>query len=112
MYYKVKNMSENLIEYAKKDANIKAVYLFGSFAKGKATYKSDVDFAVICDTPASKATRRNLHGSLENIYDQYLLEYDLVFTTADKLNKNYNASDISDINEIIREEGVLLWQRE
>ena len=109
MYYKIKNMSDCLINCAKEDDNIQAVYLFGSFAKDKADYKSDVDFAIICNTPADKITRRNLYDSLENIYAEELLEYDLAFTTKDKLYKSY---DITDINQIIREEGILLWQRE
>jgi len=109
MYYKIKNMSDSLIDCAKEDDNIQAVYLFGSFAKDKADYKSDVDFAIICNTPANKSTRRNLYNSLETIYNEYLLEYDLAFTTTDKLYSNHN---ITDINEVIREEGILLWQRE
>jgi len=80
-----------------------AVYkaiLFGSYAKGSATEKSDIDIVI------------DSNGELLNIHFYGLLEQII-----EKLNKNVDLFEISEIKkdssiyEAIQREGVLLYAR-
>ena len=56
----------NIINYFKSKKDITAVYLFGSYASGKATAGSDVDLAVLFDGLDREAANQRL--------DTYLVE--------------------------------------
>lgn len=43
----IKKITSRLEDFFKAKKNIIAVYLYGSYAKGKATKKSDIDFAIL-----------------------------------------------------------------
>lgn len=84
---------------------IKYIVLFGSEARGMANVKSDIDIAVISDRPLKSDERVSLD---EIIHDSPVsVNYQLVFTTVDKLNTSHKL----DVNFSINQQGVILYAR-
>ena len=92
-----------IVEKAKQDPHVDAIYLFGSYAKGTSTICSDIDFAFVSNVP-EKINRSMLRYAA----DAFDIDCDFVYTTHDKLSAAVSALDV---NFHIRNEGVLLWQR-
>ena len=52
--------------------HVKEIGLFGSFARGEANEKSDIDFLVVIDAPLEnyRASKEELHDYLKNIFNR------------------------------------------
>ncbi|MCL2189411.1 MAG: nucleotidyltransferase domain-containing protein [Defluviitaleaceae bacterium] len=94
---------ENVIRTASKDAAITSVYLFGSYARGEATEKSDIDIAVIC-TCAANVDRAALNAAVKWSDDHVSFTYVLAedFATDDHPLH---------VSSSIKKEGIPLWQK-
>ena len=106
-------MREHVKEYLKKYvekfeelnlANIEALVLFGSQARGSATISSDVDIAVVMGKPLDVESRGHLRCLGEEINPN--IEANLFFTTRDALR---SPNHHFDTNTHIKREGVILW---
>ena len=84
--------------------HIDSLILFGSQAKGTAVLSSDVDIAVVMDTPLTSLQRGQLRGIGEEI--DHRICVDLFFTTREALNA---ATGTFDTNKYIRDGGVVIW---
>jgi len=62
MLYTIEQIKERVTPIAEKH-NLRAVYLFGSYARGEATENSDIDFLV---DPSENTDRRWMYGGLYN----------------------------------------------
>ena len=97
--YNSEEIKEILYPVFLKNAVYKAV-LFGSYAKGSATDRSDID--IVIDSKG-ELLNINFYGLLEDI--------------TEKLNKSIDLFEISEINEAspiykaINEEGILLYAK-
>ena len=74
------------------------LYLFGSFATGKATYFSDIDLALETKEDLNEREIRKLKEELENI--RTLRKIDFVVS---------NKAEES-IKDVVRKEGVLIYE--
>lgn len=86
-------------------ANLNKIIVFGSYARGEATIKSDVDLALVSDgtgTVDKGAVEYVLHG-----FDDYI-KIDLFCTNQEKLDR---VQDKFNTNFWIREEGQMIWTR-
>jgi predicted nucleotidyltransferase len=73
----LRTIQEGIMEYTP----FFTLFVFGSYAKGKQTQRSDLDIAVIVETDA---TRKEIIPALETVKRRELLEIDYhVFTTAE-----------------------------
>ena len=64
--------------------NVVAVYLFGSFAAGKATPRSDADVAIEID-PATPELRRQVEQAAFNLFLESPVPVDLVILSSSQL---------------------------
>ena len=78
MVYSIEHI-KNIIEPIAESYQLPAVYLFGSYAKGKATEKSDVDLLVAMPVDGMKF-------------------FELVETLREKLKKKVDLLDIAQLN--------------
>ena len=90
-------------------ANLDKMIVFGSYARGEATIRSDVDIALVFDgtDPAKisdRATVRNILDNFDNV-----IEFDLYYTN--QINVDIEQNKMRP-NYWIREEGMLLWAKE
>lgn len=87
---------------------ISDIYLFGSYARGTATIRSDVDIAIIntwnSPSPAMK------HAVTKALYDSYDGDLDFQFSYVNK--DDFEAEDNPRrVATSIKNEGILLWSR-
>jgi predicted nucleotidyltransferase len=61
------NKLKQIRDYFSKKAEVKTVFLFGSYARGKATEQSDIDLAVIFKNNVEKSLFNNLGGFMEDL---------------------------------------------
>ena len=82
------------------------IVLFGSYARGTARLGSDVDIALVADSPWEHVDR----SEIRDVFDEYnpTVSCSLFYTTTDKLEAT---NDKFDANYWIRKEGILLWER-
>ena len=96
---KIARLLEEIIDIFRKNIKIPfRLYLFGSFATGKASYFSDLDIALETDKDLDEKDILKIKENLENL--QTLRKIDFVY-----LNK---ASE--NIRNTIQKEGVLLYE--
>lgn len=88
-------------EYANK---IKAIYLFGSYARGEQSYDSDVDIYIICSPSVPKNALRKLKIMVLS-EEENMPEVDVKFGFNDLNAEN----DL--FHDNIKKEGILLWQK-
>lgn len=97
--YTIEEIKEILKEILK-DFSVKKAILFGSYAKNIPTSKSDIDLVIDSD------------GKLLNIYFYGLLE-----SLVEKLNKNIDLFEISEIQKNsriyndIQKEGIVVYEK-
>ena len=90
-----------LAEKARQTLDVRQVILFGSYAKGTATDDSDIDIAVITDSPVNdwletSAELYRISGSINLALEPHLLDYE---------------HDRSGFLEEIRKTGELIYDR-
>jgi len=96
---KIGKLIEKIIDIFKESINIPfRVYIFGSFATGKATYFSDIDIALETEETLNEKDIIRLRKKLNDI--PTLRKIDFIY-----LNK---AS--TNIRETVKEEGVLIYE--
>lgn len=89
-------------EKAKQAMDVRQVILFGSYAKGTATDESDIDVAVVTDSPVADwletaARLYRLSGNIDLAMEPHLLD---------------SLSDRSGFLEHIRQTGEIIYDRE
>ncbi|MCT4563768.1 MAG: nucleotidyltransferase domain-containing protein [Maledivibacter sp.] len=108
-------MSKELIEILKKgivdNFNPKKIILFGSYAKGTATEKSDIDICIIIETTDRRRLRREIS---KYIYAKSGLDFDkpvdvLIYTIEEW--KKYLLEKGTFANHILNK-GVILYDRQ
>lgn len=87
---------KNIVSSVFKNYSINYCYLFGSYAKGKATEKSDVDLLIDSDITGLK-----FYGLLQDLIDSLHKKVDLIKIESAKEN-------ITFINEVLKE-GVKIY---
>ena len=96
---KISKLLEEIINIIKENIQIPfKLYLFGSFATGKATYFSDIDIALETKEDLDKKKIRKLKEKLENI--RTLRKIDFVY-----LNKASKS-----IKDTVKKEEVLIYE--
>lgn len=101
LFYKDEKISKLLKEIINIFKNIKMpfkLYLFGSFATGKATYFSDIDIALETKGDLNEREIRKLREKLEDI--RTLRKIDFIY-----LNKASKS-----IRDTVKQEGVLIYE--
>jgi predicted nucleotidyltransferase len=69
-----------LVELAKDHLEIKTIILFGSFALGTQSRRSDVDLAIVMETSESFLNRgKVIHGKILKIFKPYPVDF-LIYT--------------------------------
>lgn len=91
-----------LAEKARQTLDVRQVILFGSYAKGTATENSDIDIAVITDSPVddwleASAELYRISGGINSALEPHLMDYE---------------HDRSGFLEEIRKTGELIYDRE
>ena len=89
-------------------ANLNKIIVFGSYARGEATIRSDVDLALVFD--GEGPTERKYIAAVREILDDFdeFLKIDLFCTNQTKINTVDNKFNA---NYWIREDGKLIWTR-
>jgi len=96
---KISKLLKEVVSIFKKNIKIPfKLYLFGSFATGKAIYFSDVDLALETKEDLDEREIRKLREKLENI--RTLRKIDFVYLN--KASKN--------IKDTVKKEGVILYE--
>jgi len=95
---------------SKLDIPLSKIILFGSVARGDHSLASDIDLAVITTETINKAQRNMVARTIAEFETlETLLEINCYYATDELLN---NAIHWSDPCTSIRNEGVVLWQKE
>jgi len=88
--------------------HIEKIILFGSYAKGVATIKSDVDIAIINSFDGtSMKLKHAVTRALDSVYDGDL---EISFTFV-HLENYLNDNHALHVSSSIKKEGIILWQR-
>lgn len=80
------------------------VYLFGSYAKGRATEWSDVDLMVVADIPGPKH-QRSL--AIHKLFSHRDFSLDLIVRTREEFESEMNLPNT--LGQIVAREGKLLY---
>ena len=110
MIYSIDELKKKVAPVAKK-YNLPAVYLFGSYARGEATERSDVD--ILIDRAGSAIHGRGLFGMAavyNDLREALGKELDLVTVAALEQDKNSRSSRM--FAETIRKERVVLYDQQ
>lgn len=86
--------------------NPKKIYLFGSFAWGKADEQSDIDLLIVVDTSDEKPYKRAIKG-IDSLIGLKIAK-DIIVYTDEEFEKL--CSDISTLCYKVRNEGVKLYE--
>ncbi len=96
---KISKLLEEIVNVFRKNLRTPfKLYLFGSFARGKATYFSDIDIALETKEDLNEKEIRKLREKLEDI--RTLRKIDFIY-----LNKASKS-----IKDTVKKEGVLLYE--
>jgi len=89
--------------------NLEKIIVFGSYARGEATIRSDVDIALVFggEEPTQRADKVAVDMALYDFDD--ILHIDLYCTNQTRIDTEQN---VMRPNYWIREEGKLLWTKE
>jgi uncharacterized protein len=85
-------------------ARVRAVYLFGSYARKQARPDSDVDFFVIADDPLPRHKRSR---SLYRLFQPYRFSMDILVYTPDEVDQA-RLDPLSLVSRVL-EEGKLVY---
>lgn len=105
MIYTVNEIRQLVTPVAKK-YNLAAVYLFGSYARGQATEKSDVD--LIVDTTGTSAKGLFALGAIYCDFEN-ALQKDIDLITVDSLRQPARLSSDIDFRNAVEKEHVILY---
>ena len=95
---------------SKLDLPLSKIILFGSVARGDYTIASDIDLAVITTTTISRVYRKAVTQAIAEFEDiDSMLEINCFYATDESLT---SANHWSDLCTYIKNEGIVLWQKE
>lgn len=101
------NKIETDLEYllSKDIPGLVQICLFGSIARGDYKWNSDIDLAIITETPL---TNHSLRGEIIDVLDEELegVSTDIVFRT-----KDCNKSLSSTFDKLYERDKVILWEK-
>lgn len=101
----IDDLKKALSSFGARCSNIKTIILFGSFARGTQTCRSDIDLIVIMDTDLSFFRRYDgVHGDILRLLSPYAVEF-FIYTPGefDRMVSNGNRF----IRRILKEGKVL-----
>lgn len=96
---------ENLLEQITDNFEPEKIILFGSYAKGSSTSKSDIDLCIVMHTDDKRKTTTELYYKVE-----HSLPIDFLLYTPNEWNECI--SDSTSFAHKINSEGVLLYARQ
>ena len=96
---------ETLLEQIKDNFAPEKVFLFGSYAKGRATPKSDIDLCIVMDTNNKRQTTTELYYTID-----HPLPIDFLLYTPSEWDEC--VADTTSFAHKINSEGVLLYARQ
>lgn len=114
--FNYKSFIHLLVEKISKNKSVEKIFLFGSCAEGKATDRSDIDFAIIVNdkTPADRNFRLNVINKIEDLLMKQKsainIPYDIVFFNRMDFERNKEVS-VSVAKDIERN-GEVLYERQ
>jgi len=86
----------------------RAIYLFGSYARGAAGPESDIDIAILTDEPLDRKKKLNTLGVLwtDTVAKGYSIDFII------KPNQDFqDEKSLPTISRVISQEGKVLWQK-
>ncbi len=102
----VKSILNSMVERIVARFHPEKIILFGSYARGDATYDSDLDLLVVMDIHGS---RRQTANEIDMLLDDRTVPLDLIVLTPEELERQ--KSLVGTIAHEAAREGVLIYER-
>lgn len=89
----------------------KAIYVFGSFARGEENSRSDIDIFIVTDDPSVRSYVHgvNARSAIRDAIYRQGLNYDLVCTDAEVFEREKDKTGA--LSRVVQREGVKLYER-
>jgi predicted nucleotidyltransferase len=86
----------------------RAIYLFGSYARGMARSDSDIDIAILTDEPLERAQKLETLGGLWHDAAAKGYSIDFILKPAQDFE---DEKSLPTMSRVISQEGKILWQK-
>jgi len=110
---KLKHIIENLITKLTEKfiSEIQSIVLFGSYAKGTATKKSDIDLLFVVNGLKNKVLRESIERECASYQYSHNIKVSPIITDIEELKKMLKAKELN-VGKEIREYGISLYGHE
>ncbi|MBU0962282.1 MAG: nucleotidyltransferase domain-containing protein [Nanoarchaeota archaeon] len=110
---KLKQIIENLITKLTEKfiSEIQSIVLFGSYAKGTATKKSDIDLLFVVNGLKNKVLRESIERECASYQYSHNIKVSPIITDIEELKKMLKAKELN-VGKEIREYGISLYGHE